>query len=199
MAPMQDAPAPEINGSSDAFEFCARVEARPAPRRARTRRRSLRRAVAVECDLHSNVWDGTVALEATDISNEGLWIETPYALSEGEELVVSFDLPGARENGRFWAVAEVARVGLFRRQSDEQPSGMGLVFTYFCEADRLRLRAALQGRPPPLPACVRRISVPPPLPKPASAESDLRAQDSDAAALDDQALPAVLDWLLASE
>jgi hypothetical protein len=187
MVSMQDAPTPEIDGSSDALDS-----------RVRKRRRSLRRAVALECDLHSNVWDGTVALSATDISNEGLWIETPYALCEGEELVVSFELPGTRENGRFWAVAEVARVGLFRRQRDDQPSGMGLVFTYFCQDDRLRLRAALQGRPPPLPACARRTSVPPPLPKPMSLARAVE-QDNDSAALDDQALPAVLDWLLASE
>jgi hypothetical protein len=164
--------------------------------RLRSRRRSLRRAVTLDCKLESDVWDGSVVLSATDLSTEGLWVETPYALHEGEELVVSFELPGTREFGRVWAIAEVARVGLFRRRGEEQPSGMGLVFTYCSEDDRVRLRAALQGLPPPLPTSERRISVPPPLPLPNVSATDGCASHD---VFDDSALPAVLDWLLASD
>jgi hypothetical protein len=165
----------------------------------------VRRAVTLDCNLESDVWDGIVVLPATDISNEGLWIETPYALSEGEEVVVSFELPGEHEPGRVWLIAEVSRVGLFRRRGEARPSGMGLVFTYCSEDDRLRLDAALHGRPPPLPdeACgfargptSARASTPPPLPLPQAAATE---NSPDGNAFADDTLPAVLDWLLASE
>lgn len=176
---MQDARALQNEDPSAAVE-----------RRARTRRRSVRRAVSLECNLESDVWEGSVSLAATDVSHDGLWVETPYALSEGQELVVSFDLPGDVQQGRFWAIAEVARVGLFRRRDEaEQPSGMGLMFLYCREGDHQRLRAALHGRPPPLPLSVRPASVPPPLPVRELPEGEST----------EEVLPAVLDWLLASE
>src|SRR5689334_22436395 len=117
----------------------------------KTRRRSVRRAVQLDCNLESECWDGIVVLPATDLSNEGLFVETPYALEEGEEVVVSFPLPGDGEPGRIWAIAEVARVGMWRRRGEAQASGMGLAFTYFSTDDRVRLDAALRGLPPPLP------------------------------------------------
>jgi hypothetical protein len=125
--------------------------------RGRPLRRSVRRALAIECSIECESWDGTVSLPATDISNDGLWVESDVALNPGEELVVSFQLPGAPLEERIWATARVARVGLWRRRDDVRPSGMGLVFTYCSESDRRRLQAFLVGRPPPLPpVCVRR-------------------------------------------
>jgi hypothetical protein len=181
---MRAAPAIDANRSSEAEAS-----------RPKTRRRSLRRAVTLECNLESEVWDGIVVLPATDLSAEGLWLETPYALDEGEELVVSFEVPNAPEPTRIWAIATVARVGLFRRRGEAQASGMGLVFTYCSEDDHMRLRAALEGRPPPLPEYARGASLPPPLPLPSSA----RARGGDTGLADEDTLPAVLDWLLASE
>lgn len=158
----------------------------------KTRRRSVRRAVNLECNLESESWDGIVVLSATDLSNEGLWLESPYTLDEGQEVVVSFELPGDGEPGRVWAIAEVARVGLWRRRGDDARSpGMGLAFTYFSEDDRSRLRHALAGLPPPLPTCAPARAVsPPPLPK---------RENGTPPSLDDETLPFVLDWLLAAD
>lgn len=124
-------------------------------------RRSLRRAVDLECALQSDLWDGLISLTASNLSNEGVWLDTPYALELGEELVLSFVPPGARRGEQVWAVAEVARVGMWRRRLDPWPAGMGLVFHYLSDVDRRFLARSLVGRPPPLPGRLR----PPPLPQ----------------------------------
>lgn len=174
----------------------AKAEVEGEVAQGKTRRRSVRRAVNVECNLESESWDGIVVLPATDLSNEGLWLESPYALDEGQEVVVSFPLPGDGEPGRVWAIAEVARVGLWRRRGDdERPPGMGLAFTYFSEDDRSRLRTALAGLPPPLPGGAPAWTAsPPPLPKREEA-----GQVESSPNLDDETLPVVLDWLLAAD
>jgi len=125
--------------------------------RGGSRRRSLRRAVTLPCALQSNYWDGSVSLSMSDLSEEGLWIDTSLALEPGEEIVLAFQPPG-RRTAELWALAEVARVGMWRRADDVWPAGMGLLFTYVSNLDRRMLSHALQGRPPRLPA--RR---PPPL------------------------------------
>ncbi|MFT3921479.1 MAG: hypothetical protein QM778_02970 [Myxococcales bacterium] len=124
------------------------------------KRRSLRRAVELECALQSDLWDGMVSLAATNVSNEGVWIDTPYTLDPGEELVLSFLPPGARQGEEVWAVAEVARVGIWRRRLDPWPAGMGLTFRYLSNVDRHFLARSLVGYPPRLP----RRRGPPPLP-----------------------------------
>jgi len=101
-----------------------------------------------------------VSLAASNVSNEGVWIDTPYTLELGEELVLSFLPPGARQGEEVWAVAEVARVGIWRRRLDPWPAGMGLTFRYLSYVDRQFLARSLVGYPPRLPH--RRE--PPPLP-----------------------------------
>jgi hypothetical protein len=123
-------------------------------------RRSLRRAVRLECALQSDLWDGLVSLESSNVSDEGVWLDTPYALDLGEELVLSFLPPGARHGQEIWAVAEVARVGLWRRRLDPWPAGIGLTFRYVSALDRRFLARSLVGFPPPL----RARRAPPPLP-----------------------------------
>lgn len=145
-----------------------------------SRRRSLRRAVAIDCQLECDSWDGPVQLPVTDLSDEGLWIETPFALDRGEELVVSFTLPDSPSGERLWAIAQVARVGLWRRRNDPHRAGMGLVFTYCDFGDQRRLSASLRGRPPRLPLARK----PPVLPTLAREPSG-------------DGLPPVLDSLLA--
>lgn len=125
-------------------------------------RRSLRRAVNLQCALQSDLWDGLITLPASDLSNEGVWLDTPYALEIGEELVLSFVPPGAHQEEQVWAVAEVARVGLWRRRLDPWPAGMGLVFQYLNDVDRRFLERSLVGYPPRLRAGRRG---PPPLPR----------------------------------
>jgi hypothetical protein len=134
---------------------------------SKTRRRSLRRHVGVTCSIASQLWDGTVDFAASDVSLEGLWIDTPYALELGDEVVLSFVPPGAARHEDVWAIAEVARVGLWDSNCVPWEAGMGLSFTYFSALERRFLAQALQGRPPRLPR-KRALSPlshqPPPLP-----------------------------------
>ena len=127
----------------------------------RGRRRSLRRAVRIDCALRSAHWNGELRLPATDLSVTGIWVETPLALQHGEELILSFTPPQGGEDDKVWAAARVARVGVSRYRSEAGAlPGMGLAFTY-CSDRHLRMLArALAGCPPRLP--VRRL--PPPLP-----------------------------------
>lgn len=127
-----------------------------------SRRRSLRRAVRVETDVVSDLWDGPVPLLATDLSLHGLWLESELPLEPGAELLVTLVPPRWQGDEPFVALAEVARVGLFRRQREARPSGMGLTFLDFERTHEQKLRAALRGLPPPLPK--RNVVRPPALP-----------------------------------
>ncbi len=125
------------------------------PRERKTgRRRNVRRAVAFECAVQSELWDDVVHLPASDLSEEGIWIETPIVLEPGEPLIVSFTPPGTRE--RVWAAAEVVR----RSRRRERAQGVALAFTYCSEPHRAVLAQSLYGQPPRLPETPR----PPPLP-----------------------------------
>jgi len=119
----------------------------------RGRRRSLRRAIAIDCALRSERWERAVHLRASDVSVGGMWIETPVAVAPGEELIVSFQPPSASET--VWAAAKVVRVGSSREGADARP-GMALAFTYLSERHVRVLARALQGHPPRLPASAER-------------------------------------------
>ena len=152
---------------------------------ARPLRRSVRRALMVDCEIECETWEGVVSLPATDVSNEGLWVQTQVVLNPGTEVVVSFGLPDGAPHRRVWATAKVARVGMWRRRDDIHSSGMGLVFTYCSQADRERLAAFLVGRPPPLPAvCMR------------DKQRDVEAHLTLLPASEEVALPPVLDTRL---
>jgi hypothetical protein len=110
------------------------------------RRRSVRRSVTLECHVHSTYWDGTVPFVACDLSMDGIWLASDYALEAGEEVMLSFVPPGA-ENSEILATARVARVSA----REGQPSGMGLSFSFMRSTDRAILARSLEGRPPPLP------------------------------------------------
>ncbi len=128
-----------------------------------SRRRSLRRAVRLEADVASDLWDGSVPLLATNVSMHGLWLESELPLDAGAQLLVSLVPPRWQGAEPFVALAEVARVGLFRRQREQRSSGMGLTFIDFERLHEQQLREALRGLPPPLP--VRNTVRPPPLPQ----------------------------------
>ncbi len=157
------------------------------------KRRSLRRAVGLECALQSDLWDGLVSMPISDVSHEGVWIDTPYVLEPGEELVLSLLPPGACPGEEVWAVAEVARVGLWRRRLDRWPTGMGLTFRYLSQVDRRFLTRSLVGHPPRLP--VRRR--PPPLPGSRGTYRGVERRSAQALTLSDVAfLDADPDWLV---
>jgi hypothetical protein len=113
-------------------------------------RRSLRRSVFVGCDVLSDLWDEPISHRATDLSPDGLFVESQLPLEPGMDVAVSFAPPGRERE--VLAVGVVRRAVLRRRRSDRVPSGMGIAFTHLSDAARETIAASLVGMPPPLPS-----------------------------------------------
>jgi hypothetical protein len=122
------------------------------PVSAPSRRRALRRAVALECAVHSPLWDGPAFYLATDLSPDGLWLNTDLTLEVGERLMLSFRPP--RWPDWCWPVmafGEVVRVSLLRRRSDRNAAGMAVRFEQIDPVASQEMTLLLRGLPPPLP------------------------------------------------
>jgi PilZ domain-containing protein len=121
-----------------------------------SRRRSLRRAVQLEADVWSELWEGAVALQLSDLSLHGAWLDSELALSVGDSVQLCFTPPRWMGLPRLEASARVVRVSLLRRRRDlGQRAGMGLCFTDLSDVSLRCLDYALRGLPPRLPAPVR--------------------------------------------
>lgn len=116
-----------------------------------SRRRSVRRAVAIETEITCGIWDGAVSLLATDLSPHGMWLETALPLDPGDEVSVRVSAPGFAAEAPLCVTARVARVGLYRRRAERTKSGMGLAFAPLSPPDMARLVGHLRGLPPPMP------------------------------------------------
>jgi len=122
------------------------------PLQATSRRSTLRRAVQLDCAVHSPLWDGPAWYLATDVSPHGLWLSTDLTLGVGERLMLSFRPPRWPE----WcwpvtAFGEVVRVSLARRRSDKRAAGMAVRFSEIDPVARAEMTLLLKGLPPPLP------------------------------------------------
>ncbi|NOY93586.1 MAG: PilZ domain-containing protein [Deltaproteobacteria bacterium] len=115
-------------------------------------RADLRRGVDLECQVVSDLWEGTLPHRAKNLSATGIYLESDFPLHVGHEVVLSFEPP--RGGGELLVYGEVRRVEMRRR--DYEPfgrgGGMGVAFDYLSESERERLMASLEGLPPPLPA-----------------------------------------------
>jgi hypothetical protein len=120
---------------------------------ARRNRRSLRRAVQLEADVMSDLWDGAVPLTVTNLSLHGAWLDSELSLDVGDELSLTFTPPYWQTLGlpMLRARATVARVSLRRRRCDSASAGMGLRFTGLSAVAQRNLDEVLRGLPPPLP------------------------------------------------
>jgi len=87
--------------------------------------------------------------EAMDISTDGLFLASDRVPRIGEELIVSFKVPGTG----MWldAEAQVARIVRGRRRSDDT-AGIGIRFQNMDAITRAILGASLDGHPPPIPS-----------------------------------------------
>jgi hypothetical protein len=115
---------------------------------AAAKRRALRRAVELPCDLVSRYLDEPLLYWATDLSPFGLWLETPLPMQLGEQVVLSFQPAVWWPTREITVFAEVVRVTNGRRSPR---TGMGLEFLDLDENEERSLGAWLRGRPPPLP------------------------------------------------
>jgi hypothetical protein len=112
-------------------------------------RRTVRRAVATDCQVVTDTPFELIGERAIDLSRDGMLVVSDASPALGEELIVSFRVPGTR----LWldAEAEVARVLRGRRALD-RARAVGLRFTRMDTLTRAVLDGSLVGRPPPVPA-----------------------------------------------
>lgn len=113
------------------------------------RRKDLRRAVNLAAEVVSDLWDEPIPHRIRDLSPGGLFIDTPYPLDVGAELVLELCPPGEAEP--VYLFGRVRRVEL-RRRRDEQPgAGMGVELLGTPDHVIESIRDSLVGLPPPLP------------------------------------------------
>jgi hypothetical protein len=113
-----------------------------------TSRRALRRAVELPCELISRHLDAPLLYWASDLTPQGIWLETSAPMPIGERVVVCFEPPIWWCRRELTLFAEVARVVWTRAPAER---GMGLSFLDITEHEQRALAAWLRGRPPPLP------------------------------------------------
>lgn len=141
------------------------------------RRVATRRAVVVACQAVRERDFKLVADRTLDVSVDGLLLPVDEPILTGEQILVSFSIPG------MWIDAEatVVRVVHGRRPSDDGLA-VGVLFDVIGPTARAALAAYLHGRPPPLPrrgplARLRRGLATPQLADQALMEQPLAAPD----------------------
>ncbi len=112
------------------------------------RRRVLRRSVRSRCQAVTAGSFRLLGERVLDVSPFGLLLAADAGATPGEEVLVSFRIPGCRRV--FDAEAKVARVIEGWRPHDPGYA-LGLQFTEIALEDRLFLTQRLRGTPPPVP------------------------------------------------
>jgi hypothetical protein len=117
-------------------------------------RSAIRRAVTVDCQVVREKGFVLVGQRAADLSTGGMLLMTNKRVTVGEELIVTFRVPGTER----WVdtCATVARVVFGRRRGDPG-AAVGLLFDPLdSEANRL-VRWALRRIPPSFPSRPMRV------------------------------------------
>jgi len=115
------------------------------------KRFEMRRSVlGLPIELITSHWDVPLGFLATDLTPRGVYIQSEVMPEPGEHVVCSFNFLNGQPPYCFFG--EVARVNLFRRKAEAGRPGFGVNFLDAGPLDRLRIRSALRGLPPPVPA-----------------------------------------------
>lgn len=115
-----------------ARQFGARPEAR----------RAVRRRVDLECDVYSEVWGQPIAHRVTDVSEDGLWIQTDLLLEIGSEVTLTFYPPDWEEP--LYVAGRVQRVQLRSRPLRGGRVGMGIGFESLRNDERRQLTRSMR-------------------------------------------------------
>ncbi|MFT3768871.1 MAG: PilZ domain-containing protein [Minicystis sp.] len=117
-------------------------------------RRSVRRSVFVDCQVVRERGFDLIGERAVDLSQDGMLLLTERAVRLGEELIVTFRIPGTRR----WidTMATVVRTVAGRRRGDRGPA-VGLAFEPLSPEDNLLVRGMLDRFPPTYPARAPRV------------------------------------------
>lgn len=122
--------------------------------RTTAQRRAVRRAAPTRCQVVELAGFSLLGEQVIDLSARGMLVECTRTARVGDELQVSFRVPGQSEQAEpelwFDAEAVVARVVAGQRWCDDG-LGAGIEFTYFEKSCRHELLARLVGYPLPLP------------------------------------------------
>ena len=118
------------------------------------KRFEVRRLVTRPMEIISSIWDEPIDFYTGDLSPRGTYVFSELMPDMGEHIICSFNLGS---NLDFDFFGEIVRINMLRRKADENYyPGFGIQFTDAGPLDRLRMRNALCGTPPPVPT-LRRI------------------------------------------
>jgi hypothetical protein len=115
-----------------------------------------RRTIELPCELYTGRHEEPLFAWATNLSESGIYLETPTLLERGEDVVVSFLPSGGWSGSELTLFAEIARTVPGRRQEDTA-SGLGLRFLDLARTERFALTRWLRPRPKMAPG-IRRSS-----------------------------------------
>ena len=105
-------------------------------------RRVVRRLVDLECAVYSELWGEAIAHRVTDVSEEGLWIQTDLLLEIGTEVTLTFYPPDWDEP--LYVAGRIQRVELRRRTGAGDAVGMGVEFEALRTDERRRLTRSMR-------------------------------------------------------
>jgi len=104
--------------------------------------------VDLPCQLVSRYVDEPLLYWASDLTPQGIWLETPAPMEIGEQVVLCFQPTVWWSSRELMLFAEVSRVMWTKERI---ANGMGLSFLDISTHEQRALAAWLRGRPPPLP------------------------------------------------
>jgi Tfp pilus assembly protein PilZ len=114
------------------------------------KRLEMRRSLRLAVEVASSFWDTPLDLFARDLSPRGLFLESENMPEIGDQLLCSFNLWHGNRN--YCLFGEVNRVNWHRRKTDRGRPGFGVQFSSVRPIERLRIRSAIHGLPPPTPS-----------------------------------------------
>lgn len=108
----------------------------------REARRAVRRLVDLECEVYAELWGEAISHRVSDVSEEGLWIQTELLLEPGTEVTLTFFPPDWEEP--LYVAGRVQRVELRRQPGDASAVGMGIEFEALRTDERRRLTHSMR-------------------------------------------------------
>lgn len=121
-----------------------------------------------DCELIRSRHDRVHRYRVTNLSHDGLWLNTPNPARAGEVVVVCFRPSEGWDHPELQVFSEVVRVTSVRhRPGPIAPDvGMGLELLDLSDDEQNRLKSWLNGRRQPLPRRRRPVARKPPAPTP---------------------------------
>ncbi|MEM7437550.1 MAG: PilZ domain-containing protein [Myxococcota bacterium] len=108
----------------------------------REARGAVRRLIDLECGIYSDVWGEVIVHRVTDVSEDGLWVETELLLEVGSDVTLTFYPPDWEEP--LCVAGRVCRVELEPKTAGSSTIGMGIAFDALRSEERRHLRQSMR-------------------------------------------------------